>query len=75
MDFLIYVLIPQMLHGLVWGMVIALIALGLTIVFGILDVVNFAHGELYMLGAYCVYFLFGQLGLNFFIALAILFLI
>ena len=40
MDFLIYVLIPQILHGLVWGMAIALIALGLTIVFGILDVVN-----------------------------------
>jgi branched-chain amino acid transport system permease protein len=55
MDFLIYVLIPQILHGLVWGMVIALIALGLTIVFGILDVVNFAHGELYMLGAFFGY--------------------
>ena len=55
MDFLIYVLIPQILHGLVWGMAIALIALGLTIVFGILDVVNFAHGELYMLGAFFGY--------------------
>jgi branched-chain amino acid transport system permease protein len=55
MDFLVYVLIPQILHGLVWGMVIALIALGLTIVFGILDVVNFAHGELYMLGAFFGY--------------------
>jgi len=41
-----------MLHGLVWGIVIALIALGLTIVFGLMDVVNFAHGEFYMLGAF-----------------------
>jgi branched-subunit amino acid ABC-type transport system permease component len=70
MDFLIYVLIPQMLHGLVWGMVIALIALGLTIVFGILDVVNFAHGELYMLGAFFGYSLMSVIP-NFWIALCI----
>ena len=54
-DFVLYVLTPQILHGLVWGMVIALIALGLTIVFGLLGVVNFAHGELYMLGAFFGY--------------------
>jgi len=51
-DYTIYVLVPQMLHGLVWGIVIALIALGLTIVFGLMDVVNFAHGGFYMLGAF-----------------------
>jgi branched-chain amino acid transport system permease protein len=51
-DYTIYVLAPQILHGLVWGIVIALIALGLTIVFGLMDVVNFAHGEFYMLGAF-----------------------
>jgi branched-chain amino acid transport system permease protein len=54
-DYLIYILVPQILHGLVWGMIIALIALGLTIVFGLLGVVNFAHGELYMLGAFFGY--------------------
>lgn len=51
-DYLIYVLAPQIIHGLVWGIVIALIALGLTIVFGLMDVVNFTHGEFYMLGAF-----------------------
>ncbi len=44
-----------MLHGLVWGTVIAFIALGLTIIFGLMDIVNFAHGEFYMLGAFFGY--------------------
>ena len=55
MDYLLYALAPQLLHGLVWGVMIALIALGLTIVFGLMDIVNFAHGEFYMLGAYFGY--------------------
>lgn len=55
MDYIIYILAPQLLHGLVWGVAIALIALGLTIVFGLMDVVNFAHGEFYMLGAFFGY--------------------
>jgi len=55
LEYVIYVLAPQIIHGLVWGIVIALIALGLTIVFGVMDVVNFAHGEFYMLGAFCGY--------------------
>ncbi len=41
----------QVLNGLVWGLVIALIALGLALIFGILEVINVAHGSLYMLGA------------------------
>jgi ABC-type branched-subunit amino acid transport system permease subunit len=45
-------LAQQALNGLVMGGVYALIALGLTLIFGILDQVNFAHGELYMIGAY-----------------------
>src|ERR1700743_1915447 len=44
--------IIQTLNGLVTGMILALIASGLTLIFGIMDVVNFAHGELFMLGAY-----------------------
>jgi branched-chain amino acid transport system permease protein len=54
-DYIVFVLAPQILHGLVWGIVIAFIALGLTIVFGLMDIVNFAHGELYMLGAFFGY--------------------
>jgi branched-subunit amino acid ABC-type transport system permease component len=42
----------QLLNGFVNGMILALVASGLTLIFGIMDVVNFAHGELYMLGAY-----------------------
>src|SRR5438093_6992221 len=42
----------QTLNGLVNGMILALVASGLTLIFGIMDVVNFAHGELFMLGAY-----------------------
>ncbi len=42
----------QLLNGLVNGMILALVASGLTLIFGIMDVVNFAHGELFMLGAY-----------------------
>ena len=42
----------QTLNGVVTGMILALVASGLTLIFGIMDVVNFAHGELFMLGAY-----------------------
>src|ERR1700741_2864682 len=42
----------QTVNGVVTGMILALIASGLTLIFGIMDVVNFAHGELFMLGAY-----------------------
>lgn len=44
--------LTQILNGLVLGVLLLLITLGLTIIFGILRVVNFAHGSLYMLGAY-----------------------
>jgi branched-chain amino acid transport system permease protein len=52
MDYLVTVLLPQLLHGLVFGAALGLLALGLTVIFGLLGVMNFAHGELYMLGAY-----------------------
>ena len=44
--------IIQTVNGIVTGMILALVASGLTLIFGIMDVVNFAHGELFMLGAY-----------------------
>jgi branched-chain amino acid transport system permease protein len=56
-------LISQLINGLLFGLLYALIALGLTIVFSIMRVVNFAHGELYMLGGYMLYLLTVQLGL------------
>jgi branched-chain amino acid transport system permease protein len=45
-------IIIQTVNGLVAGMILAMVASGLTLIFGIMDVVNFAHGELFMLGAY-----------------------
>jgi len=45
-------LLIQIINGIVSGMILALVASGLTLIFGIMDVVNFAHGELFMLGAY-----------------------
>jgi branched-chain amino acid transport system permease protein len=46
------VLLQQLINGLTLGSVYALIALGYTMVYGILELINFAHGEIYMLGAY-----------------------
>ena len=45
-------LLQQLIHGLTLGAVYALIALGYTMVYGILGLINFAHGEIYMIGAY-----------------------
>jgi branched-chain amino acid transport system permease protein len=45
-------IVIQTVNGIVTGLILALVASGLTLIFGILDVVNFAHGELFMLGAY-----------------------
>jgi branched-subunit amino acid ABC-type transport system permease component len=52
LDYVVAVLLPQLLHGLVFGAALGLLALGLTVIFGLLGVMNFAHGELYMFGAY-----------------------
>jgi branched-chain amino acid transport system permease protein len=52
LDYLTAVLLPQLLHGLVFGAALGLLALGLTVIFGMLGVMNFAHGELFMMGAY-----------------------
>ena len=58
----------QTVNGVVTGMILALVASGLTLIFGIMDVVNFAHGELFMLGAYIGVVIFGFTG-NFWLAL------
>lgn len=46
------VFFQQMLNGVIQGCIYALIALGLSLIFGILEMANFAHGEFYMLGAF-----------------------
>ena len=44
------------LNGLIWGLIIALIALGLSIIFGLLDVINIAHGDFFMVGTVLAWF-------------------
>ena len=60
----------QVLNGLTLGSVYALVALGLTLVYGILHIPNFAHGALYMVGAYMAFYLVGSLGANYWVAMA-----
>jgi branched-subunit amino acid ABC-type transport system permease component len=62
-------LLIQTINGIVTGMILALVASGLTLIFGIMDVVNFAHGELFMLGAYVGVIILAATG-DFWIALA-----
>ena len=50
-----YYVLSQIVNGVIFGLIYALIALGLTVVFSIMRVVNFSHGELYMLGGYTLY--------------------
>jgi branched-chain amino acid transport system permease protein len=65
--------LTQLYNGLIAGSAYALVALGLTLVYGVLGVVNFAHGELYMLGAYLVFFLVVTAKVNFFLAVPLVF--
>lgn len=58
-----------LVNGLVSGSIYALIALGLTLIFGIMRVVNFAHGQMYMLGGFGVYYLYAEAGLPYPVAL------
>src|ERR1700688_3667160 len=67
-------IIIQTVNGIVTGMILALIASGLTLIFGIMDVVNFAHGELFMLGAYVGVIVMVATG-NFWLALIVSFLL
>src|SRR5262245_9373916 len=54
--------LQQLVNGVTWGSVYALIALGYTMVYGILRLINFAHGDIYMLGAFFAYYVARGLG-------------
>jgi branched-chain amino acid transport system permease protein len=60
-----------LLNSLDIGLLLFVIAVGLNIVFGVLNVINFAHGALYMLGAYLAYTCMGLLGISFWLALLV----
>ena len=61
----------QLLLGLVNGSFYAMLSLGLAVIFGLLGIVNFAHGALYMIGAYVAWFSLEHFGLNYWVALVV----
>jgi branched-chain amino acid transport system permease protein len=63
------ILFPSVLNGLTTGAVYALIALGLTLIYGVLHIINFAHGALLMVALYAVYLLKTQAGIDPYLAL------
>jgi len=62
-------LLQPLVNGLQLGLTYVLVALGFTVIFSIMNVINIAHGELYMLGAFFVFFICTLLHINYFIAL------
>lgn len=64
-------ILVMVINGLSSGLTLMLVALGLTLVFGILHIINLAHGELYMLGAYCVWWLSELMGFNYWFAIVL----
>jgi branched-chain amino acid transport system permease protein len=64
-------LFGQLLLGLINGSFYALLSLGLAVIFGMLNIINFAHGAQYMMGAFTAYILLQYLGVNYWVALII----
>jgi len=62
-------LFGQLLIGLINGSFYALLSLGLAVIFGLLNIINFSHGALYMMGAFCAWFLLTKLGVGYWWAL------
>src|SRR5262245_66419200 len=64
-------LLQHLLNGLLLGATYSLLGIGLTLVFGLMNVVNFAHGEFYTLGAYAVFAVVVTAGVGFFASIAL----
>ncbi len=67
----IQALFGQLLIGLINGSFYALLSLGLAVIFGLLNIINFTHGALYMMGAFCAWFLLTKLDIGYWPALVI----
>ena len=63
--------LQTLVNLVVLGAIYALLAAGLSLIFSILHIVNFAHGQMFMLGSFAVFFLFGEWGINYFASLLI----
>jgi branched-chain amino acid transport system permease protein len=66
------IVLPSLVNGLTTGAVYALVALGLTLIYGVLHIINFAHGSLLMLALYGVFFLQRGLGIDPYVALPLM---
>src|SRR6201986_5503811 len=64
-------LFGQLLIGLINGAFYAMLSLGLAVIFGLLNIINFTHGAQYMLGAFCAWFLLNWAGIGYWPALDI----
>jgi branched-chain amino acid transport system permease protein len=64
-------LFGQLLIGLINGSFYAMLSLGLAVIFGLLNIINFTHGAQYMMGAFCAWFLLNKLGLGYWWSLAL----
>ena len=64
-------LFGQLLIGLINGAFYAMLSLGLAVIFGLLNIINFTHGAQYMLGAFCAWFLLERIGIGYWWALLI----
>ena len=58
-----------LVNGFVLSVNYALIALGITLIFSIMNILNFAHGQMFMIGGFVVYYLYGVIKLNYFLSL------
>ncbi len=65
------IFVQSLLSGILVGGVYALIGIGLTIIFGVMRVINFAHGDLLMLGMYLTYFFFASMGIDPFLSIVL----
>src|SRR5919198_4447018 len=68
---LIFDLVEQLLHGLTLGAMYAMVAAGLALMLGVARLINFAHGEFFMLGAYAFWYGYRELGLPYPLAAAL----
>ncbi|WP_024277762.1 branched-chain amino acid ABC transporter permease [Xanthobacter sp. 126] len=61
----------ELLNGVIWGLILSIIALGLGLIYGLMGIINLAHGSLYMAGAMCAALLINRAGLDFWLVLPI----
>ena len=65
------IFLQQIANGLLMGIIYSLVAIGLTVIYGIFHIINMVQGTFFMLGAFIAYFLVLNLGIDYFVSLAI----